>query len=64
MSKPACVLILTLVASLAGCEEDISSASRLRRPRLLAIQAEPPNPAFGQTTRLPVYPILGLRAEL
>jgi hypothetical protein len=40
-----------LVGTLA-CDEDISSASRLRRLRLLAVQAEPPNPAFGQTTRL------------
>ena len=52
MSRPAYFLILTLLAGLPACDEDISSASRLRRPRLLAIQAEPPNPAFGQTTVL------------
>ena len=52
MSRLAYLLILTLLAGLSACDEDISSASRLRRPRLLAIQAEPPNPAFGQTTLL------------
>jgi hypothetical protein len=52
MRKPNWLLFLILVASLPACDEDISSASRLRRPRLLAVQAEPPNPAFGQTTRL------------
>ena len=52
MSKTSCVLLLTFLSSLIACDNDISSASRLRRPRLLAVQAEPPNPAFGQTTRL------------
>lgn len=49
------LLLLPLLGSLsltAGCDDDISSSSRLRRLRLLAVQAEPPNPAFGQTTVL------------
>jgi hypothetical protein len=52
MSKPGCVLLLILLTGLTACDNEISSASRLRRPRLLAVQAEPPNPAFGQSTRL------------
>jgi len=52
MPKPACVLFPILLLGLLACDNEISSASRLRRPRLLAVQAEPPNPAFGQTTRL------------
>jgi hypothetical protein len=52
MSKPIPVLLLTCLAGLLACDNEISSASRLRRVRLLAVQAEPPNPALGQTTRL------------
>jgi hypothetical protein len=52
MQRAACALLLTFLATFAACDNEISSASRLRRPRLLAVQAEPPNPAFGQTTRL------------
>lgn len=52
MPRPAIALLLFCLASSAACDNEISSASRLRRPRLLAVQAEPPNPAFGQTTRL------------
>jgi hypothetical protein len=52
MQPAACALLLTFLATFAACDNEISSASRLRRPRLLAVKAEPPNPAFGQTTRL------------
>src|SRR5664279_1549974 len=52
MSKPACALLVIFLTSLLACDNDISSSSQLRRPRLLAVQAEPPNPTFGQSTRL------------
>ena len=52
MSKPTFALLLVFLTSLVACDNEISSASRLRRPRLLAVQAEPPNPVFGQSTRL------------
>src|SRR5512138_1094172 len=52
MPKTNRVLFLAYLACLLGCDDEISSASRLRRVRLLAVQAEPPNPAFAQTTRL------------
>lgn len=52
MHKLAYALFLASLASLIACDNEISSAARLRRARLLAVQAEPPNPAFGQTTRL------------
>jgi hypothetical protein len=52
MPRPMYGLLLALLAGLAACDDGISSSSRLRRPRLLAVQAEPPNPAFGQPTRL------------
>jgi hypothetical protein len=35
-----------------ACDDSISSSSQLRRLRLLAVQAEPPNPGLGQTTVL------------
>jgi hypothetical protein len=41
-----------MLLGVVACDNEISSSSRLRRPRLLAVQAEPPNPAFGQATRL------------
>jgi hypothetical protein len=44
--------LLGWLLGLSGCEAEISSASRLRRLRLLAIQAEPVNPALGAATRL------------
>lgn len=44
--------LLLALLGLVACDNEISSSSRLRRPRLLAVQAEPPNPVFGQTTRL------------
>jgi hypothetical protein len=46
------VLLLASLVGTSACDDDISSASRLQRLRLLAVQAEPPNPAFGKTTRL------------
>jgi hypothetical protein len=53
MSRPCCLLLLAfLTGSLPACDSEISSASRLQRPRLLAVQAEPPNPAPGQVTHL------------
>ena len=52
MQKHALVLISCLVVGSAACDNNISSASMLQRLRLLAIQAEPPNPALGQTTQL------------
>jgi hypothetical protein len=52
MSKPASALLVIFLTSLLACDNEISSSSQLRRPRLLAVQAEPPNPAFGQSTRL------------
>jgi hypothetical protein len=52
MQKITCVLALTFLTGLIACDNDISSASQLRRVRLLAVQAEPPNPAFGESTRL------------
>jgi hypothetical protein len=45
-------LILSLLAGTVACDDDISSASRLRRLRLLAVQAEPPSPAVAETTWL------------
>lgn len=45
-------LLLGSLGLTVGCDDDISSSSRLRRLRLLAVQAEPPNPAFGQSTVL------------
>lgn len=51
MAKPSIILILLCLAGLA-CESDISSASRLRRLRLLAVQAEPVSPLVGASTRL------------
>lgn len=44
--------MLLVLLGLVACDNEISSSSRLRRSRLLAVQAEPPNPAFGQTTHL------------
>ena len=52
MSKPICALLLIFLTSPVACDNEISSASQLRRPRLLAVQAEPPNPIFGQSARL------------
>jgi hypothetical protein len=52
MSKLTYLLFLAFLSGLIACDNDISSPSRLRRVRLLAVQAEPPNPAFGQSTRL------------
>jgi hypothetical protein len=52
MLRPTSGWLLLVLLGLAACDNDISSSSRLRRPRLLAVQAEPPNPAFGQATRL------------
>lgn len=45
-------LLLGSLSLTAGCDDSISSSSRLRRLRLLAVQAEPANPAFGQSTVL------------
>jgi hypothetical protein len=44
--------LLCWLIGVPGCEAEISSASRLRRPRLLAIQAEPVNPPLGTSTTL------------
>jgi hypothetical protein len=52
MPRLASVLFLSLLFATGACDDGVSSASRLRRLRLLAVQAEPPNPAFGTTTRL------------
>jgi len=52
MQKHAFALICWLVVGTAACDDGISSASRLQRLRLLAVQAEPPNPTVGQTTQL------------
>jgi hypothetical protein len=51
MSRCSLLLVLLVLPHLA-CDDGISSASRLRRLRLLAVQAEPPNPALGVTTIL------------
>jgi hypothetical protein len=51
-SKLTFAALLTFLTVVPACDNDISSSSRLRRPRLLAVQAEPPNPAFGQSTTL------------
>lgn len=52
MSRSFLVLLLFALVPHLACDDGISSASRLRRLRLLAVQAEPPNPAFGGTTVL------------
>jgi hypothetical protein len=52
MPRPFFALLFCLLAGTPACDDGVSSASQLRRPRLLAIQAEPPNPALGQTTEL------------
>lgn len=51
MTRPLALTILFCLASVA-CESDISSASRLRRLRLLAVQAEPVSPRYGTSTTL------------
>ncbi len=52
MLRHSIALLLCLVVGAAACDDGIASASRLRRLRLLAVQAEPPNPGLGQTTWL------------
>lgn len=47
-----CLVMVCLFTGLGACDDSISSSSQLRRLRLLAVQAEPTNPAFGQTTVL------------
>ncbi len=45
-------LVLCLLVALPACDDDISSTSQLKRLRLLAVQADPPNPRFGEATVL------------
>lgn len=47
------LLLCSLLGPLVGaCDDSISSASQLKRLRLLTVQAEPPNPRVGQPTVL------------
>ncbi|HSS37168.1 MAG TPA: hypothetical protein VLT58_00220 [Polyangia bacterium] len=46
------LLLVLLVAGLAGCGADFDSPARLTKLRLLALQAAPVNPAEGETTTI------------
>ena len=50
--KRTILSLLALALALCGCGNDFNTPSKLDRPRVLAIQAEPPQPAFGATTTL------------
>lgn len=52
MPRPSCLLLLLLLAGPSACDDTISSSSQLNRLRLLAVQAEPPNPRLGEVTVL------------
>lgn len=44
--------LLCLLVGLPACDDGVSSSSQLKRLRLLAVQAEPPNPRLGESTLL------------
>jgi hypothetical protein len=52
MLRQPCLLLLCLLLAPVACDDGVSSASRLQRLRLLAVQAEPPSPRFGDYTVL------------
>ncbi len=46
------LLVLPLVAAAAGCGPDFAPYNRLESLRVLAVRADPPTPAFGETAAL------------
>jgi len=52
MPRRSYFLLLFLLAGPSACDDGVSSASQLKRLRLLAVQAEPPNPRLGESTVL------------
>lgn len=52
MPRRPWLLCVCLLVGLPACDDGVSSTSQLKRLRLLAVQAEPPNPRFGESTIL------------
>jgi hypothetical protein len=52
MKTTTCAVMASAALALVGCAEDFDTSDMLKHLRILAIQAEPPQPATGQSTTL------------
>jgi hypothetical protein len=52
MKLTSCAVMASAALALVGCREDFDTPDMLKHLRILAIQAEPPQPAVGQSTTL------------
>lgn len=52
MLRQSSFVLLCLLVGAPACDDGVSSASQLKRLRLLAVQSDPPNPRFGESTVL------------
>lgn len=61
MKKLSIAKLLLLLGAMSGCGDDFAPAYILTKTRILAIQAEPPNPAFGESSTL--KPLLYVKGD-